>query len=184
MSNVYINQSGFGQCYVDNYSPSYIGEPITIYAHADLYNHIVDLTVTDQGGQSIAVSLVPDQTIYYDPMWGDITINCTFSQNYYIDLILTGDGNGHTHVSNDRPVAGEVVDLFAYATDRKSELVSIVGMDSYGNDIGLITSAYQQFTFDPNWGNITIVVTIDLKWLYHNLWIIANNDKWWRKRLY
>lgn len=182
MSNVYINSSGFGQCFVDNYAPN-AWDVITIYAYADLYNHIVDLTVTDQNGYYIAVSITPVQQIAYDPSWGDITINCVFSQNYYIDVIVTGTGQGHAYVSNDYPVNGEVIDLFAYATDRKSELVSIVGTDSNGNDIGLSTSSYQQFTFDGNWGALTIVVTIDLKWLYKNLWILFQRQ-WWRKNNY
>ena len=183
MSNVYINSSGFGQCYVDNYSPSSAGDPITIYALADLYNHIVDLTATDQNGYSIALGLVPEQTIYYDPTWGDITINCVFSQNYYIDVIVTGSGSGHAYVSNDYPVNGETIDLFAYATDNKSELISIVGTDQNGNDVGLITSSYQQFTFDGSWGALTITVTVDLKWLYKNLWILKQRG-WWRKNNY
>lgn len=183
MSSISILKTGYGQCTVSNYSPA-DGEEFTIYALADLHNSILDLYATEQHGYVIALYLIPEQTLTYDASWGDVVITCNFSQRHYIDLIISGEGSGHAYVSNEYPEPDEVISLTAYATDRKSELLSIEATDENGDIIpSIITLPYQTFTFNEDWGNITITVTFDIKWLFKNLWILSRRE-WWRKNNY
>lgn len=78
MSEVFINTSGNGVCYVDNSYPN-DGESITIYATPDAGETLDDLYAQDANGYFIALAVSEEQTIRYRAAWGDVTITAIFS---------------------------------------------------------------------------------------------------------
>ena len=177
MSNVYINQSGRGSCYVDNYNPQN-GDVITIYADADTGAQILDMYCTSEYGYGIAIGISPVQTLTYDSSWGDITITAEFTRDI-ITITTGGSGIGTGTCSNYNPVNGETVDLDCIP-DRKSYLFDIVAYDQYDNPIQLQVTNHQSFVYDSSWGNITIELYFEIKWIFKNLWILSRRE-WWRK---
>lgn len=180
MSNIYVNSTGNGTAYVDNPNPTYTGEVITIYAYADSGATLLDILMWDQNDYSIAVAVAPVQQIAYNADWGDCTIDVTFSHDI---ITVNANGNGWASVDNLNPNDGDSVRLSCTPGGRKYEVSEIYITDSNGNTWHLLPVEDQYFTYDANWGDITIDVYFDLKWIFKNLWILAN-DKWWRKRLY
>ena len=179
MSNIYVNVTGNGTGYVDNPTPNN-GDVITIYAYADPGATLIDVTMQSQYGYYIAVWVQPVQTVAYDSSWGDCTIDITFSH----DIIqINSIGNGWATVDNLNPNNGDSVRVSCTPGGRKYHVEDIIITDSNGNQYHLPAVENQYFTYDSSWGDITIDVYFDLKWLYQNLWILKQRE-WWRKNNY
>ena len=175
MSNIYVNVIGNGSAWVDNAAPSN-GDVITLYAYAVSGYFLIDISAVDQNGYSIAMAVTPVQQFVYDANWGDVTIAVKFSH----DIITINDnGQGFSYVSNYYPADGESVTLVCNP-DPHCEVINIVGTDQNGNDIGLIIADTQSFTYYSSYGDVTIDVYYDKKFLYKNLWLLALRQ-WWRK---
>lgn len=179
MSNIYVISSGNGSAYVDNPYPNN-GEIVTIYAYPASGEQILDLYMQDQNGYYIAVSQVPVQQISYDASWGDCTITVQFSSGGGGGDIITVNvnGNGMAHVDNANPSDGDTVYLYSFPGGNKYILT---GIDCYDSNMNLLWTANQDtvsFTYDGNWGNITIEVYFDMKWIFKNLWILKVAQDW------
>ena len=179
MSNIYVNVIGNGTGYVDNPNPNN-GDIITIYAYVTPPATLLDITMVDQNGYSIAVSVTPVQQIQYDSSWGDCTIDIKFSSDI---ITVYSNGNGYAYVNNINPYNGDTVYLYSVPAGRKYMVVGITCTDENGNVIWTATSETVSFTYDSSWGLITIDVYFDMKWLYKNLWILFQK-KWWMKNNY
>ena len=179
MSNIYVNVIGNGTAYVDNPTPNN-GDNITIYAYQDLGASLLDLTMQSEFGFYIAVSVTNVQQIQYDSSWGDCTITATFSHDI---ITVNAIGSGTAYVDNINPNNGDVVTLYATPIGRKYMVFEIICSDSNGLVLWTSQSEITQFTYDSSWGDITIDVYFDLKWLYKNLWILSQR-KWWMKNNY
>lgn len=179
MSNIYVNVTGNGTGWVDNPNPNN-GDIITIYAYADSGATLLDVTMQSQYGYYIAVSVTPVQQISYDSSWGDCTIDITCSADI---ITVNSNGNGWATVDNLNPSDGESVRLSCTPSGRKYEVTDIYISDSNGNTWQLPAVEDQYFTYDANWGDITIDAYFDLKWIFKNLWILKQRE-WWRKNTY
>lgn len=177
MSNIYVVSSGNGSAYVDNPAPNN-GEIVTIYAYADPGATLDDLYMTDQNGAYIAISVTPVQQISYNSAWGNCTITAQFSVGGGDTITVNANGNGMAYVDNANPSDGDTVYLYSFPGGRKYMLI---GIDCYDSNMNLLWTADQEtvsFTYDDNWGNITIEVYFNLKWLYKNLWILKVAQDW------
>lgn len=178
MSNVYIDEYGNGNCYVDNYYPEN-GDIITIFAYPDSGYNLLDLTCTSEYGYGIAIDTTEEQQLTYDSSWGDITIHAEFSR----DIIeVESGGNGSAGVNDYNPSDGQTV-ILTCIPDRKYTVSSIICTDTDGNVIWTASNLMVSFTYDSSWGDINIYVTFDLKWIFKNLWILSRRE-WWRKNNY
>ena len=175
MSNIYVNVIGQGTAYVDNPTPNN-GDVITIFAYANPGAQLLDLTMVDQNGHSIAINVTPVQMLAYDGSWGDCTINATFSHE---TITVNYTAGGYAYVSNPYPADGETVTLECIP-DLQHEIVDIIATDQNGNIIPLIIDIQQTFVYQASWGNVTINVSFDKKFIYRNLWLL-NRRQWWRK---
>lgn len=175
MSNVYIDQSGNGSCYVDNYYPEN-GDVITIYAYPDSGADLLDLYCYSEYGYSIAIGVMEEQQLTYDSTWGNITITATFSSD---KITVDSSGNGSAAVDDNNPSDGQAV-VLTCIPDRKYTVSSIICTDSNGNVLWTSTDLVVSFTYSDSWGAINIYVTFDLKWIFKNLWILSRRE-WWRK---
>ena len=178
MSNIDVISIGHGTAYVDNPTPNN-GDIITIYAYADSGYQLLDIVMWDQNGYSIAVATAPVQQLQYNSSWGDCTIKVTFSHDI---ITVHDDGNGYAYVDNPNPNNGETVTLYAVANN-KYQLYEIICMDSNGNVLWTSQSDTTPFTYDSSWGDITIEVYFELKFIFKNLWILFQRQ-WWRKNNY
>lgn len=179
MSNIYVNVTGNGTGWVDNPTPNN-GDIITIYAYANTGATLIDVTMQSQYGYYIAVSVVPVQQIAYDSSWGDCTIDITCSADI---ITLNSNGNGWASVDNLNPDNGDSVRLSCTPGGSHYQVVDIIVTDANGNMWQLPPVDDQYFTYDSSWGDITIDVYFDLKWLYNNIWILFQRQ-WWRKNNY
>lgn len=175
MSNIDVVVIGRGTAWVDNPSPVN-GDIITLYAYADLDATLIDIIMWDSQGHSIAIGLAPVQQFQYDGSWGDCTIKVVFSHDI---ITINTSAGGYAYVNNINPNDGDTVNLYCTPV-RKYELVDVTGLDENGNNIGLATSESQSFVYDATWGDITIDVTFDLKWIFKNLWLLAKASQNWR----
>ena len=132
MSNIYVNVIGQGTAYVDNPTPNN-GDVITIFAYANPGAQLLDLTMVDQNGHSIAINVTPVQMLAYDGSWGDCTITATFSHE---TITVNYTAGGYAYVSNPYPADGETVTLECIP-DLQHEIVDIIATDQKGNIIPL-----------------------------------------------
>lgn len=179
MSNIYVNVTGNGTGYVDNPNPNN-GDIITIYAYANSGATLLDVTMQSQYGYYIAVGITPVQQVQYDSSWGDCTIDITFSADI---ITVYSTGNGWATVDNPNPNHGDSVRLSCTPGSRKDEVVDIIVTDANGNSWQLPPVDDQYFTYDSSWGDITIDVYFDLKFIYKNLWLLSRR-RWWTKNTY
>jgi hypothetical protein len=78
-NTIYINVTGNGTAYVDNYHPDN-GEDFTLYAIANSPDTLDDITAQDANGYWIAMDVVPQKTYPYDENnWGKYI-------NIYVDF--------------------------------------------------------------------------------------------------
>lgn len=180
MSNIYVNSTGNGVAYVDNPNPTTTGEVITLYAYPASGANLIDIEMVDQNGYSIAVSVIVVQTIAYDASWGDCTITVTFSADI---ITVNSTGNGWAVVDNLNPDNGDSVRLSCTPGSSKDEVIGITITDQNNNVYNLPAVEDQYFTYDSNWGDITIDVYFDIKFIFKNLWILKQRG-WWRKNNY
>lgn len=173
MSNIDVVVTGNGTAYVDNPNPVN-GDIITIYAYADPGAQLLDILMWDQNGYSIAIAVQQIQQIVYDDTWGDCTIYATFSHDI---ITVNTDGNGYAYVSNVTPADGETVTL--YSTPNNHYVVlEIICSDSNQQVLWTAQGDTVSFTYDANWGDITIDVYFDKKWLFKNLWLLKVAQDW------
>lgn len=178
MSSIYVNTIGNGSAWVDNPNPEN-GDIITIFAYADDGAQLLDLTMQDQNGAYIAIFVQPSQQLQYDGSWGDCTITATFSHDI---ITLHDNGNGYSYVSNLNPSDGETVYLTS-VPDRKYMVFEIICSDSGGTVLWTAQAEELEFIYDASWGDITIDVYFEMKWIFKNLWILSRRE-WWRKNNY
>lgn len=177
MSNIIVNSTGNGSAYVDTPNPTYTGEVITIYAYPASGASLIDITMDDQNGYPIAVSVTTVQQIAYDITWGDCIINVTFSHDI---ITVNSNGNGWAVVDNPYPDNGDSVRLSCTPGSAQYEVTDIIITDSNSNSWHLPAVDDQYFTYDSSWGDITIDVYFDEKFIYKNLWLLFRR-KWWTK---
>ena len=178
MSDIYVNVTGNGQAWVDNSNPSH-GDIITLYAYEDSGAYLIDITARSEYGYAVALDTTNVQQFQYESSWGDLTIDVVFSHDI---ISLNVNGNGYSTISTYNPSDGETVYLDSYP-DRKYEVYEIICSDSNGYVLWTSQSENLSFTYDSSWGDITIDVYFDLKWIFKNLWILKQRE-WWRKNTY
>ena len=179
MSNIFVNVTGNGSAWVDNPTPNN-GDIITLYAYENTGASLIDITATDYQGCAIALATTNVQQFQYDSTWGDMTINVVFSHDI---ITVYSTGNGWATVDNPNPNHGDSVRLSCTPGSRKDKVSSIIVTDSNSNSWQLPAIEDQYFTYDSSWGDITIDVYFDLKWIFRNLWILKQRE-WWRKNNY
>lgn len=179
MSNIYVNITGNGQAWVDIPTPNN-GDIVTLYAYENTGAFLIDITARDQYGYAVALATTNVQQFQYNSSWGDLTIDVIFSHDI---ITVNSIGNGLAVVDNLNPNNGDSVRLSCTPGSRKDEVVDIIVTDSNSNVWQLPPVDDQYFTYDSNWGDITIDVYFDLKWLFKNLWILKQRE-WWRKNTY
>ena len=177
MSNIYVNSTGNGVAYVDNPNPTTTGEVITLYAYPASGANLIDIEMVDQNGYSIAVSVIVVQTIAYNASWGDCTITVKFSADI---ITVNSTGNGWVVVDNLNPNNGDSVRLSCTPGSSQDEVVDIIVTDQNGNTWHLPPVDDQYFIYDSSWGDITIDVYFDQKFIAKNLWLLFRKQ-WWRK---
>lgn len=178
MSNIYVNVIGNGSAWVDNPSPSN-GDIITLFAYEDSGAYLIDITARDENGYAVALATTNVQQFQYDSSWGNLTITVKFSHDI---ITVNSNGNGYAYVNIPNPNNGEDVTLYS-VPDRKYEVFEIICSDSNGYVLWTTQSEQYTFTYDSSWGDITIDVYFELKWIFKNLWILKQRE-WWRKNTY
>lgn len=179
MSNIYVHITGNGSAWVDNPNPNN-GDIVTLEAYEALGGSLIDITATDSQGYAIALATTNVQQFQYQGSWGDMDIYVVFSHDI---ITVNANGSGTAYVNNPNPNHGDTVTLYSTPIGRKYEVYEIICMDSNGLVIWTAQNEIVQFTYDSSWGDITIDVYFDLKWIYKNLWILFQK-KWWMKNNY
>lgn len=78
MAFIFVNVNGDGTAYVDNPNPL-PNDLVTLFAYPDTGAELLDIIARDEGGHSIALSVVPEQSFQYMSAYGNITIDVYFS---------------------------------------------------------------------------------------------------------
>lgn len=178
MSSIYVSTTGNGSAGVDNYNPNN-GDVVTIFAYPDDGAQLLDLTMQSEYGYYIAIYVQQIQQIVYDSSWGDCTIYATFSHDI---ITVNSNGNGYAYVDDLNPSDGQTVTLYSTPGSRKYEVVGITCTDQNGNTVWSASAETVSFNYDANWGDITINVYFDLKWIFKNLWFLCKVSQDWRFR--
>ena len=151
MPKIDINVVGYGVAPVSNYDPV-DGETVVLDCIPDSGEILLDIEAWDSQGYSVALAVQLTQSFTWTDAYGSMTIKVTFSPR----IRITINGEGRAWVSNENPVTGETVTLYA-RNELKSILSDIQAYDENGNPVYLATAYNQDFTWQ--YQTLDIIVT-------------------------